>query len=64
MCGFFPIGGLAATLNAMNEPAADDHKDLDAPIWARSVLTFDIDAQAAAQGDCVWHRISLTPADW
>jgi AraC family transcriptional regulator, ethanolamine operon transcriptional activator len=29
---------------------ADQPEDADAPAWARSVLTFDIDAHAAAQG--------------
>jgi len=47
----------------MNGSAADVHKDLDAPIWARSVLTLDIDAHAMAPGDCLRHRISLMPAD-
>jgi AraC family ethanolamine operon transcriptional activator len=31
--------------------APDTAEDADAPGWARSVLTFDIDAHAAAQGE-------------
>ena len=35
----------------MYDPAADGPEDPDVPTWARSVLTFDIDAHAAVQGD-------------
>src|SRR5690606_29325424 len=49
--GFFPIGRDAATLRDMNDPVVDTFEEAEAPDWARSVLTFDIDAHAASQGD-------------
>ncbi len=35
----------------MQAPVPEPPEDAEAPGWARSVLTFDIDAHAAAQGD-------------
>ena len=37
----------------MIPPVAEAHEEAGPPAWARSVLTFDIDAHAAAQGDWV-----------
>jgi AraC family transcriptional regulator, ethanolamine operon transcriptional activator len=44
----------------MESPAPEIPEDADAPDWARSVLTFDIDAHAAAQGDWVLHYEQLS----
>ena len=46
--GFFPISPDPATLRGMNDAAPEEP---DAPPWARSMLTFDIDAHAASQGE-------------
>ena len=44
----------------MNISAPEPPEDADAPGWARSVLTFDIDAHAAAQGDWALHYEQLS----
>ncbi|MDZ7920508.1 helix-turn-helix domain-containing protein [Rhodoferax sp.] len=47
----------------MNEPAGKAD-EADAPSWARSVLTFDIDAHAASQGDWRLHYEQLSSGDF
>lgn len=49
----------SATLDAMNDSAGNADAP-DAPSWARSVLTFDIDAHAASQGDWILHYEQLS----
>lgn len=51
--------GESATLSAMND-AAGNTDEPDSANWARSVLTFDIDAHAAAQGDWKLHYEQLS----
>lgn len=44
----------------MTDPSSDPPEDADAPGWARAVLTFDIDAHAAAQGEWALHYEQLS----
>jgi AraC family transcriptional regulator, ethanolamine operon transcriptional activator len=50
----YPTGPLLTCADlpsaAMDAPEPETPEDAEAPEWARSVLTFDIDAHAAAQG--------------
>jgi AraC family transcriptional regulator, ethanolamine operon transcriptional activator len=44
----------------MRDPTAEAHEDAEAPGWARSLLTFDMDAHAGAQGDWMLHYEQLS----
>ena len=48
----------------MNAPADSAPPEPDTPPWARSMLTFDIDAHAAAQGDWVLHYEQLSSGNF
>ena len=44
----------------MSDPTAEAPEDAPAPTWAQSLLTFDMDAHAAAQGDWSLHYEQLS----
>ena len=44
----------------MSDPTVEAPEDAPAPGWAQSLLTFDMDAHAAAQGDWSLHYEQLS----
>ena len=46
----------------MSDPNDEAHEDAEAPGWAHSLLTFDMDAHALAHAARQLMRIGLLPA--